>query len=272
MRNELSIHHLTLADVSVEDFIRIASREGCSAVTLFTNDLGFNLPKVTAATVDQIRRVLDGEGVGVTATSDYVILDGFVAGFPSGIEPHQPYLEIAARLGARHVIAAVGDENEDQAIDIIGRFGEAVGQFGMDVAIEFLLMTPGCSTIQKCDRLLRKAGVRNAGILLDVTHFTRSGGSVAQLRNMDTSLVTYIHLADGLAEIAPEKIEDEVFHNRLVPGQGEFPLVEILRTLPSNVIYEIEAPNHTLRASGLSAQERASRNILASIDIIQQAG
>lgn len=261
----ISMHHVTMADVSIMDFIPAAARAGCSAVSLFVNNLGYDLPEVTPQTVRDVRRALDDNGLAATATADFIMTDA-----PGGGD-HQAFLDVTAGLGARYASAVVGEIEDERSIAAIASFAEAARKTGLRVVIEFLLMTPGCPDFIKCEELVRKAGSDNVGILLDLTHFTRSGGTVAQLRSMDTSLVEYVHLADGPLTLSKDAMGDEVVYDRMLPGEGEFPIVDILSALPEKLLYEIEAPSRALKALGLDAEARARRYVESAHRIIAEA-
>lgn len=253
----LSVHHVTVADVQPVAFIKAASAAGFSAVSLFANNLGYDLPQVTSETLPEVKAALAGEGLGVTATADFIM-----TAVPGGGD-HARYLDVTAQLGAKYASAVVGELEESASVEAIGRFAEAAQQAGLRVIVEFLRMTPGCQDFVTCDRLVRAAGSDNVGILLDVTHFTRSGGTPELLAGMDTSLVEYVHLADGPASIADEDMADEVVYNRRIVGEGAFPLKQILAHLPAGVLREVEAPTRDLLKAGVSATDRLRRHAAA---------
>lgn len=265
MNPEISMHHLTLADISVMDFIPVAARAGCSAVSLFVNNLGYDLPEVTPQTVRDVRKALDDNGLTATATADFIL-----TAVPGG-GVHQAYLDVTAGLGARYASAVVGEIEDERSIAAIASFSEAARNTGLRVVIEFLRFTPGCPDFVKCEELVRKTGSDNVGILLDMTHFTRSGGTLEQLRSVDTSLVEYVHLADGRLAMSEEAMGDEVVFDRMVPGEGEFPIVGILSALPEKLLYEIEAPSRALQSLGLDAEARARRYVESAHRIIAEA-
>lgn len=254
----LSVHHVTVADASSIEFIKAAAQAGYGAVSMFANNLGYDLPQVTPESLPEVKAALAGEGLAVTAAADFVMTAA-----PDGGD-HQRYLDLTAELGARYASAVVGELEEAASVDAIGRFAEVAKQAGLRVIVEFLRMTPGCQDFQTCDRLVRAAGSDNVGILLDVTHFTRSGGTPELLAGMDTSLVEYVHLADGPLSIAEEDIADEVVYNRLVVGEGKFPIKAILSHLPKGIIREVEAPNRAMLKAGMSLVDRLRRHASAA--------
>lgn len=61
------------------------------------------------------------------------------------------------------------------------------------------------------------------GINFDVFHFTRSGGTLADIRRLRRGQVIHVHVCD-LPEMPPEQWEDR---HRLMPGAGDLPLTAI---------------------------------------------
>jgi hypothetical protein len=62
---------------------------------------------------------------------------------------------------------------------------------------------------------------------------------------------------------------EEAMFERMVPGEGELPLADLLSVLPSDVVLEIEVPRRSLALSGVSPLARmrpcvdAARRLLA---------
>ncbi|MET7680406.1 hypothetical protein [Streptomyces sp. NPDC005423] len=52
---------------------------------------------------------------------------------------------------------------------------------------------------------------------------------------------------------------DEAVNERAIPGQGEFPLEEVLSLLPPEVTVSAEVPSRSLKQAGVSPEERARR-------------
>jgi sugar phosphate isomerase/epimerase len=60
---------------------------------------------------------------------------------------------------------------------------------------------------------------------------------------------------------------------RLVPGEGDLPLRDILAALPADIVIEIEVPQRSLALAGVSPIERlrpcveAARRLLADVQL-----
>ncbi|MDB5848586.1 MAG: sugar phosphate isomerase/epimerase, partial [Rhodoferax sp.] len=97
------------------------------------------------------------------------------------------------------------------------------------------------------------------GVLLDLLHFMRSASGLASLRALPPEHLAYVQLCDGpLTGPAPEKLAEEARGQRLYPGQGAFPLRDILQALPASVPFEIETPHAGLAGRGFDEQAIAA--------------
>ena len=70
----------------------------------------------------------------------------------------------------------------------------------------------------------------------------------------------------------------EAMFERMVPGEGELPLPDILAALPPDVVVEIEVPRRSLALAGVSPIDRlrpcvtAARRLLSDIQLGSRRG
>jgi hypothetical protein len=73
-------------------------------------------------------------------------------------------------------------------------------------------------------------------------HLVRSGSGAEDVAALDPELIGHVQLADALlVPTIPDYMEEACFE-RMVPGTGELPLVDILAALPSDVVIGLEVP------------------------------
>jgi sugar phosphate isomerase/epimerase len=95
----------------------------------------------------------------------------------------------------------------------------------------------------------------NVGILLDVLHFMRSDGTLHEIRRIPPEWLTFLQICDGPAAKPPlEHLAEEARGARLFPGEGAFPIREILAELPRDLPIEIEVPHPAARGQPLAEQ------------------
>ena len=172
--------------------------------------------------------ILDVEAIWLTADSV--------------VESYLPVFDTAARLGARHVLMVGNDPDEARFIDNFARMCALARPFGLKLMLEFI---PYCHTrtVEAAHRVVSQSAQPNAGVLVDALHLHRSGGTPADLRNLDPAWLSYGQLCDAPAQRpAADGLRNEARTGRLYPGQGELPLAALIDALPAGMAFGIEAP------------------------------
>ncbi|HVY20298.1 MAG TPA: TIM barrel protein [Bauldia sp.] len=174
-----------------------------------------------------------------------------------------PMMEFGADLGARHMLCTfplpsegtVADE--DATVERLVALCDRAEQFGICPMLEFMKFRL-MPTLADAQRVARKAGHRNLGICVDSLHLARSGGTVADVRNVDPTLLRYCQISDApAASPGDEGLPREARYRRLSPGEGGLPLAELIRALPAGIPLSIEVPDAD--SAGEPAVERAHR-------------
>ena len=120
-------------------------------------------------------------------------------------------------------------------------------------------MPRSAATIEDAADLAKASGRDNVGILLDTLHLSRSGGSPASVAALPAELMLYVQLCDAPA-VQPVSDADAIVEARgarLLPGEGDLWLKELMATLPNDVWISVETPHASV--SGLSFTEMAQR-------------
>ncbi|SEJ76691.1 Sugar phosphate isomerase/epimerase [Pseudomonas linyingensis] len=253
----LALHHFTLCDVSPLELVSIAAEVGCDGVCLFVESPpGFGFPLVTPALRSDLLARLREHEVRVTnleffSLTEAVDLDGF-----------RPALALGAQLGARLAVTHIHDPDPLRGTDCLGRLAELAGEYGLQLGLEFMALTPGCTSLAAAAGFVERVGRSNLGIGVDALHLARTGGTPAEVAALAPGMVAYAQLCDGpllaagVDALDPARYAEEAF-NRLPPGQGVFPLAELIRALPPTAALDVEVPMPRLAAQGVSALQRA---------------
>jgi sugar phosphate isomerase/epimerase len=107
--------------------------------------------------------------------------------------------------------------------------------------------------------------------LIDTMHVVRSGSNAADIAAVDPDYIGYAQLNDTTLQPRLDNYMEEAMFERMVPGEGELPLLDILSVLPPDVILEIEVPRRSLALAGVSPVDRmrpcvdAARRLLSEI-------
>lgn len=255
MARALSLHPLNALDARPIQLIEIAGRLGVGLVCLFTYvpaEAAGRYPLVAPADVAAVGDALAQAGVRLCNLEVFPLdRDGDLDRFAAG-------LEVGAALGASKATAHIHDAHSEQnAIDRFGAFADLAARHGIVAGLEFHNFS-GVKDVASAARIVRGAG--RGSLVLDALHLIRGGGSAADAAGV-ADLVGYAQLSDGPLELPAERRWHEAVVERLLPGEGSFPLGEILRPLRADTVFEVEVPQTAARKAGASPLERARRSV-----------
>lgn len=251
MRPKLSLDSLTLTDTTPQTAIRAAAEAGFDACSLWIIPPPlFPSPLLTPATERECASVLADTGIEVIA------LEVFDLHSLAGVEDAMPLLEMGARLGGKAALAInYSNADRNEAADILAAYAEAAAGFGLAVNLE-----PVCGgqsqTLAEATELIRRSGA-DIGLCFDPHHLIRAGGGLTDVKAVPPGLIRYVQVCDGPLPQPPEIAATEAVCERLYPGDGSFPLVDLLRTAPRDVPVGIECPSLRRAQSGISAADQA---------------
>lgn len=259
----LSLHHLVAIEISAAELVKVAAAVGADRVCLFVQSMpgASDFPLVRPEDVPEVGRVM--QGTGVTACN----LEYFGLAADVDVGSFRPALEIGARLGATRATALAFDADMARLADHFSQFCELTPEYGIDASVEFMPLTPLASFAQAVT-LVRAAGHAGRTIALDMIHMVRTGGLPSDLTASGPGLIGYAQLCDG-PKVATADYREEAVHNRMPPGEGEWPLAQFLKQIPPDVPLSVEVPMNRLRDRGVSAVERARIAIDAARRLIE---
>lgn len=280
MMPSLALHHFTIGDVDPLELVSIAASCSCDAVCVFVSspadpapgqampELAF--PAVTPDLLPAMKTRLRDEGVTVTN------IEFFPLGADTRLEDLRPSLALGAELGARLAVTHIYDSDTSRAADTLARFGQLAAEYDLCLGLEFMGLSPTCNSLEKAAQLVRAAAQDNIGIAVDALHLMRTGGTPEQVKALDPALFAYAQLCDGptlddpASALDQERYLAEAF-DRLAPGKGVFPLMDLVNALPSNTFFDVEVPSPTLAAQGVAPTERARLAVEASRRLLAMA-
>lgn len=186
-----------------------------------------------------------------------------------------PRVEVAAALAAHFKplrLQSTGDFDgtfEDaarRAGDAADRFAE----FGTEIVLEPLPFT-NMTTQHDAIRIIELAGRSNISICMDIWHLYRNRLPLSSLDDA-WPFISTLQFNDGTIEQQEPDLREDCLHNRRIPGEGEFDLVELLRQRDKHrpdTTFSIEVINTQLRAQdpALTARQIAEgiTNVVAAL-------
>jgi sugar phosphate isomerase/epimerase len=255
----LSLAHLTVLDTTPPELVSVAAAAGFRTVGIrLTAPPSVGVPPYDILSDGPLLREtlarLKDTGVTVLDTEFLRFEPDRPVGIPEG------FLEVSARLGARHVLVMSAEPDEARTLERFGGLCDRAAQYELRVGLEFAVYT-GVRTLADAVQLVTRSKRANASVLVDALHFSRSGGLPAHIAGVDPSLFPYAQICDASLDMpastdSPALIR-EARTGRLLPGEGALPLAELVAALPAGVPLAIEAPCHA--TADLPAVERARR-------------
>ena len=104
-------------------------------------------------------------------------------------------------------------------------------------------------------------------LLVDTMHLVRSGHTASDLAAIDPALIGYVQLSDNTIQQRGSVYRDDSI-DRMVPGEGELPLREIVAVLPPDVVIGLEVPMRSRAEAGERTEERARRCVQGARDLL----
>ena len=141
--------------------------------------------------------------------------------------------EAADALQARHIkiVPPFGNAQYEMS-HLAGEFSALCGQaaqHGVRVALEMIPFSD-IATLQAAQDLVTQAGSPNGGILVDIWHLHRSGGTYTELSRVPTAFLMAAELCDAEAVPNGELAQDSMHHRKFC-GEGAFSIPEFITAM-----------------------------------------
>jgi sugar phosphate isomerase/epimerase len=264
----ITLDHLSVLEVGPPDLIALGAQAGFEAVGVrLTSPVagGIEYPiRVGSPEMAETLARMSGTGVQVFDIEVALLAPD------TDVKKYTPIFEAGAALGAQRVCVNIDDPDRARVVDRFAELCDLGARFGLAMDVEFMIWRPVAS-LQDAADVVSRAGKSNGAILVDTLHFVRSGGTVAELTALDPALIGSVQLCDAPLTRLPElSIIDEARSDRLPPGKGELPLIEILGALPKAVPLAVEVPM-IRRFPHLTPLERARKVRVATETFLQSS-
>lgn len=270
--SRLGIEMLTLLGMPPVDYVTLAAELGCREVSSGLSGLPLSMfglqdefyPEWSLRDDPALRREMK------IAMRDTGISIGLGEGFR--VAPDcKPVdfagdLDLMAELGALRINAICMDEDmvESGAVkDEMAELAEMALARDMGFTMEFFPPT-GLNCIERALEVVDHIGKGKAQLLIDTMHFLRTGGTAEKLRALDPALIGYVQLADSAAGPPEDDYFSMAMFARMVPGEGELPLREVIAALPADVTISCEVPRLEDLRAGMAPRDHAARCISAA--------
>jgi len=266
----LGVDHLTVNGMPPLAFAALAAEAGCDAIGLFArrieiNPMGF--PDWSLIDDAGLRRDL-AKALGDLGLT-LAIGEGCAIAPGREVESCRPILDAFAELQARRLNLISFEPDLARDFDQMARFAELAAGAGMDVCVEFSAR-PGRPKLDAFVDRIERTGMANLSALVDAMHFFGAGQSVGDLAAHPPGLFTHLQLCDIRWDAVSDYME-AALHERLPPGEGALPLVDLLVALPADVAVSLEVPQTNSHRSGVPPLERLRQAAEKSRAVLTEA-
>jgi 2-keto-myo-inositol isomerase len=264
----LALHTWTVDTTPLEGALAAAKAGGFDAVELRRVD--FTRCRERGLSNAAILDIIRAGGLPVSAMG---VEYGWI--FSTGAERERLFgafreaCENAVALGCGMMMSAIGpgSASPDEAVANIRRAGEIADGFGLKLTLEYQFQHPIVSSLDILRDLIRRAGGKNVGLLLDAYHLQRGGRPGAGFRDVPPDEIYYVQFSD-VPDAPPPSLPPV---DRLPPGKGVVGWSDLFRLLAEKnyagyISYEAPNPAHWARPAVETAREgaEATRRALAA--------
>jgi len=237
----IGIDYLTLYGAAMPDYIDIAARAGCASVTFFASSAKMGslpaappTPFEDAALRRDVAAALRDHGMTVE------LIDGLRIDGAGAAAACRPLFDGLAELGARRINLIANAPGWAETVDEAAALVALAREYAVTATIE-AVPTFTVGTLPQALDLIAQVGQDNFKLVIDTMHVSRTGYAPMVAR-IDPALIGYVQINDGPMRGVTDGYLREAIVDRWVPGEGDYPLTEILRAVPPEVVVSIEVP------------------------------
>lgn len=268
----LGIELQTVFGMPPVEYVEFAAELGCTDVSMSLIPPPWNpcdFPawslREDAALRRQTLEALKATGVAISA------IEGFAIRAGASVGDRVADLDLCHGLGVSRINTVSLDETSTRTLEQLALLAELAGERDMVVGLEFAPphTIPDLGTALAVLKALERDNMR---LIIDAMHFHRSGGTAVDLIKVDPDLIACVQLCDVPLVAAGQDYMREACFDRLMPGQGELPLIELLSVLPLDILVGVEVPMlGAARSGGLKAAVAEAVNAARAVMALEPA-
>jgi sugar phosphate isomerase/epimerase len=270
MANRLGIETISAFGLPPVEYVNLAADLGCAHISTALSPVDinphgyapFNL-RDNAVLRREMISAMQARGVSISLAEGLTIRPGIEA------RDRASEFDAFAELGAVRINTVSLDPDMARTLDQFAVTVEMAAARGMEATTEF---APGLtvSDLATALKVIRHVGRSDFRLLIDTMHFIRSGSSPADLAALDPGLIGYVQLSDAPRVSKFSSYMQEAMTERLVPGQGELPLFEILQAVRRDCVVSLEVPLLSQAKAGIGPHERLRPAVAAAKQLLER--
>lgn len=271
--DRLGIGMLSVFGLPPIELVNLAAELGCHYVSVAVQGMPlvplgyppYSLKDDAVLRKDLLAATRD-RGVSISLGDGFLVLPG------ADVIALGTDLDVLAELGVPRINVVSLDPDLPRTLDQFAALTELAAQRDIGTVVE---PVPGL-TVGDLTSALAAAeyvGRSEFRLLIDTMHVVRSGAGAAELAAVDAERIGYAQLNDTTLRPRIGNYMEEAMFERMVPGEGELPLHDLLSALPGDIVLEIEVPRRSLALAGVSPIDRlrpcveAARRLLSEVQL-----
>ena len=248
--------YLGIASPDVPRIVRAAARAGFRLISFDTSVL--TAFTQTGATLGELRRLVEDEGLSVPAVHSIAIGDDVAAAREAAL----PLAEAASVFGARYVHVGGTAPLGPALIEATNAVAAVCGQANAVLAVEFLPFLP-IASIADARAMIASAEARGSGLVVDSWHFFHGPDDWPDLEGLRAEEISYVQFDDH-PPLAGSDLLAETTSRRVYPGRGVFDLERFASTLTATGFAGPVGLEHLSEVDRARPVEDVARELLAA--------
>ena len=260
----IGIEYISVFGLPPVEFVNLAADLGCASIGTGLAPMPFNPHGYPAwsllndrALRQRMIATMRDRGISIS------VAEGFFVMPQADVRNHAAGLDAVRELGVERINTLGLDPDVNRNFDQFAKLAELAANLGLETTLEFI---PGTAVgdLPTALAAIRHVGRPNFRLLIDTMHLMRSGSSAAEVAALDPAVIGYVQLCDAPLVSRFAQYMDEAKYERMAPGAGEFPLLDILKVLPTHLTISLEVPQRSLAEAGVGPHERLGRCVEAT--------
>jgi len=268
----LGIELLTASALPPVEFVNLAADVGCRYISTGLTAAPYNphgYPSFSlrddAGLRNQMISAMDDRGVSISLGEGCLVRAG------ADVRDLATDLDRFAELGVPRINTVSLDPDLGRSLDQFGALVELAAARGMETTVEAV---PGLAVgdLDTALAALDHVGRPDFRLLIDTMHLVRSGSDAEDIAALDPDRFGYVQLSDAPLRPRFDSYMEESMYERMVPGDGELPLRDVLAALPDDLVISLEVPQRSLAEAGVGPEERVRRCVDAARALLAEIG
>jgi sugar phosphate isomerase/epimerase len=255
--DRLGIEMLSVFGMPPIEYVHLTADLGCRYITVgmvgFAPIKALGYPAFSLRDEPSLRKdllaVMDDRGVSISLGEGLLIAPGI------DVRSYTADLDVMAELRIPRINTVSLEPDRARTFDELAGLTALAAERGINTCVEPVVglsiadLPSAIAAVEYVDR-------DEVSVLIDTMHVARFGASADDLRSIPPERIGYIQLSDTTMQKRMKHYAEEAMFERMAPGEGELPLLEMLTALPQDRVVGLEIPMRSRAEAGFSARDR----------------